>query len=130
MFHVLRGNTHMTSTLRGGWEGVRQKWDVIGCKEVEGWRVFLTSNLYFFLLKKIGFAPWPDIMLSQTLILLTKNLLFDTDARQWSHPLMIPLHVCGINRTVEPVVNLNMTWLAFVFVLISFVHMHSAVVIP
>ena len=22
----------------------------------------------FFLLKKIGFAPWPDIMLSQTLI--------------------------------------------------------------
>ena len=25
-------------------------------------------------------------------ILLTKNLLFDTDARQWRHPLMIPLH--------------------------------------
>ena len=33
-----------------------------------GWRVFRTSNLYFFLLKKIGFAPWRGIMLSQTLI--------------------------------------------------------------
>ena len=31
----------------------------------------------FFLLKKIGFAPLPDIMLSQTLILLKRNLHFD-----------------------------------------------------
>ena len=27
-----------------------------------------TLSLFFFLLKKIGFAPWPDIILSQTLI--------------------------------------------------------------
>ena len=27
-------------------------------------------------------------------------------------------------------VNLNVTWLGFVFILISFVHMHDAVVVP
>ena len=31
-------------------------------------QVFWTSNLFFFLLQNIGFARWPDIILSQTLI--------------------------------------------------------------
>ena len=39
-----------------------------------------TSNLCFFILKKIWFALWPDIMLSQTFVLLIRNLL------QWYHP--------------------------------------------
>ena len=43
----------------------------------------------FFLLKKIGFAPWPDIMLSQT---LTRNLPIESGVRQQSYPLMIPLN--------------------------------------
>ena len=34
---------------------------------------------------------------------------------------------CGPNRTTERVVNLNVMWLDFVFVLISFIHMHGAV---
>ena len=38
--------------------------------------------------------------------------------------------VCGINRTIERVVDFNVTWLGFVFVLISFVHIHGAVVFP
>ena len=46
------------------------------------WRVFQTSNL-FFLLKKVEFTPWPDIMLSQTLIqTLRRNVPFDSDFRQ------------------------------------------------
>ena len=49
-------------------KGVRQKWDVIGRR---GWRVsacFGHSIFIYFLLKNIGFAPWPNIKLSQTLI--------------------------------------------------------------
>ena len=37
---------------------------------------------------------------------------------------MIPL----LSRTTEHVVSFDVTWLGFVFVLISFVHMHGAVV--
>ena len=58
--------SHMTSTLRG--RGVvRQKWDVIGRR---GWvaNVLDVQSLLFLLLKKIGFAPWPDIMLTETLL--------------------------------------------------------------
>ena len=63
-------------------------------------------------------------------ILLTRNLPFDTDVRQGGHPLMIPLHFCGIKRTIERVVNLNVMWLGFAFVLISFIHVHGVVVVP
>ena len=63
-------------------------------------------------------------------ILLTRNLPFDSDVRQWSYPLIIPLHVCGLNRTIERIVNLNVTWLCFVFDFISFVHMHGVIVVP
>ena len=45
--------------------GVRQKWDIIGRKGMGGGG--LESDLdvrsSLFLLKKIEFAPWPDIML-------------------------------------------------------------------
>ena len=43
----------------------------------------------FFLLQKIGFAPWPDIMLSQTLIYYWQEIFLLT-VRQWRHPFMIP----------------------------------------
>ena len=85
----------------------------------------------FFLLKKIGFAPWLDIRLSQTLIyywqeifLLTLTLGSEV-ILQWYHCI-----VCGLNRTIARVVSLNVTRLGFVFVLISFAHMHGAVVVP
>ena len=82
------GDTHMTSTLRRGGGGrrggevLRQKWDVIGRR---GWRVSECSGrpIFIFLLKKIGFGPWPGMLM---------KLPFESDVRQWSHPLMIPLH--------------------------------------
>ena len=62
-------------------------------------------------------------------ILLTRNFPFDSDVSEaipsWHHAIF-----CGLNRTIERVVNLNATWLGFVFVLISFLQMHGAVVVP
>ena len=49
-------------------------------------------------------------------ILLTRNLHFDSDVRQWSHPLIYCCIVCGLNRTTERVVSLSVTWLCFDFV--------------
>ena len=46
----------------GGGGELRQKWDVIGCRR---WGVSECSGRP---IGYIGFAPWPDIMLSQTLI--------------------------------------------------------------
>ena len=66
-------NVESDGSREGGWRG---------CSKCPGRPPFI-----FFLLKKIGFAPWPDIMLSQTF--LKRNLPFDYDVRQWSHPLMI-----------------------------------------
>ena len=55
--HYFRDEAHMTSTLE--WqvvgEGGRQTGDVIGLRGRE-LQVFWTSNRYFLLLKKIGFA--------------------------------------------------------------------------
>ena len=55
-------------------------------------------------------------------ILLTRNLHFDSDVRQWSHPLMVLLHCLGAKSNYRTVVNLNVTW----FVLILFIHIHDA----
>ena len=63
-------------------------------------------------------------------ILLTRNLPFDPDVRHGGHLLMIPLHFCGTKRATERVVNLNVIWLGFVFVLISFIQLHGVVVVP
>ena len=41
---------------------------------------------------------------------------------------MLSLHFWGLNRPTEPVVNLHVIWLGFIFVLISFFHMHGALV--
>ena len=58
---------------------------------LRGWRVLWTSNLYFFIKE-----DW--IWISATTrhhtnnILLTRNLPFESDVREWSHPLMMSLH--------------------------------------
>ena len=50
----------------GRWSGVlRQKWDVIVLREWGLASVLEVQSL--FLLQKIGFARWPDIMLNQTI---------------------------------------------------------------
>ena len=52
------------------------------------WRVasVLEVQYLFFSLKKIGFAPWPDIMLSQTLIYYWQELW-----RETVKPAFIPI---------------------------------------
>ena len=63
----------------------------------------------FFLLKKIGY--WLCVITrhhaESNNMLLTRNLPFYSDVRQWSHPLHCI--VCGLNPTVERVVILNVT---------------------
>ena len=50
-------------------------------------------------------------------VLLTRNLCFEYDVRQWSHPLMISYcTACGINRTIEREVNLNATCLLLLLI--------------
>ena len=52
-------------------------------------------------------------------ILLARNLSFDSDVRQWNHPLMIPLCCLWTKSNNRMQVNLNMTWLfCFCFCLI------------
>ena len=79
----LSGDTHMTSTLREAGR-LRQKWDVIWQR-----RGFWTSNFCFFIKEN---WIWAMTRHHANNILLTRNLPFDSDVRQWSHPLMIPLH--------------------------------------
>ena len=62
-------------------------------------------------------------------ILLARYLSIDCGVRQWSHPLMIPLHCLWAesnNRTCGQF-ECDVTW--FYFCLNSFVHMHGAVVV-
>ena len=65
----IRGDTQMTSTFTG-WEegGGGAKNEIISDVRGRGVASVLDVQSLFFLLKKIGFAPWTDIMLSQTLI--------------------------------------------------------------
>ena len=65
---------------------------------------------------------WPDIMLIiyhwQEIFLLTPTS--DSEViLQWYHCI-----VCGLNRTIERVLNMNMRWLYF-FCLFDFVHSHA-----
>ena len=105
----------MTSLLRWGgeggrWWGIKQKWDAAGRR---GWMVSECSGrpiLIFLFIKENWICTMtrhlaePDINK-----LLTRNLLFDSDVRQWNCCIL-----CGLNRTIERVVNLNAKWLRFV----------------
>ena len=102
-----------------------------------GLAIILDVQSFCFLLRKVWFSLWPDIMLSQTLIYYWQEIFLLTDVRHWSHPLslssMVSLSgiikkkvslwyhyiVCGLNRTIERLVIMNVTWLGFVFVLVS-----------
>ena len=120
---------HIWRPLRGGGGvgggGVKQKWNVIGCRRV-GLCECSGRPIFIFSLKKSGFAPWPDIMLIiyywQETFLLT--LTSDSEASlKWYHCI-----ACGLNRTIGHVVNLNMTWLYFILYisfLFNFVDPHT-----
>ena len=106
------------------WGELRQKWDVnrrsrVGVSECSGRPTFIFFIKENWICAMTRHAE-PDIN-----ILLTRNLPFDSIM---SDSEAIHCIVCGLNRTRECVVNLNVTWLGFAFVLISFVHMYGAVV--
>ena len=65
-------------------------------------------------------------------ILLTRNLPFGSDVRQRSQPLMIPMHCLWAksNNRTRGQFECDLTLFLFCFVLISFIHMHGAVVVP
>ena len=82
--------------------------------DIEKWGVSKCSGrpIVTFLLKKIGFALWPEIMLSQKLIYYWQEIFFltltlDSEAILWLYHCI----VCEVNQTVERVINLNVTWL-------------------
>ena len=94
----------MTNTLRGV-GGPKKKWDVTGRRGV---RVNEFSGGPIF-------------------ILFIKENWICAMTRHHAEPSNIYCIVCGLNRTVERVVNLNVMWLGFI--LISLVHMHGAVIV-
>ena len=116
---TVSGDTHMTSTLRRRM-GVRQEWDAIGCRGGGGYQVFRTFNLYLFLLKKSGVVHHAKPNVN---ILLTRNLTFDSDFRQWDHPLMMPLHFLWAksNKRTRGQFECDLTWFCFCF---DFVRSH------
>ena len=63
-------------------------------------------------------------------ILLTRNLPFDSDIRQRSHTLMIPLHYlqAKLNKRTLGQFEFDVTQFVFFF-FTSFFHMHGAVVL-
>ena len=88
--------------------------------DVGRWGVIECSGcpIFIFLLQKIVFAPWPDIMLAQTLIYYwQENHPFDSDVRQWSQPLMIPLHCLWAksNNRTHGQFECDVTWFCFCF---------------
>ena len=112
----LRGDIPMASTLGGG------------KNEMLTWM----SNLYyyFFFIKENWISAMIRHRAESDEKLLTRKLSLDSGVRQWNYPLMIPLLCLWLNRTIKRVVNLNVMGLDFVFVLIWFVHMYSAVIVP
>ena len=119
-----RGDTHMTPTLReddgGAGRGLRQKWDVIGRGGV-GLASVLDAQSYFF--RKLGCAMTRHHAESNN-ILLTRNLPIDSGIRQWSHPLMIPLHCLWAksNNRTRGEFEWDVTWFCFYF---EFVRSHA-----
>ena len=61
----------------------------LGEAKMRCYRVFWTSNLYFFIKENWIWAMTKDHVNN---ILLARNLPFDSDVRRWSHPLMTSLH--------------------------------------
>ena len=122
----LKGDTCVTSTMRaggGGWR-LRQKWDVI---ERKGWGVskcVLDIQSLFFFIKKMDYAVTRHHAEPSVYILVTRSLPFNSDVRQWSHLLMIPLHCLWAksNNGRRDQFECDVTWFYFCF---NFVRSHA-----
>ena len=115
----LRGDTHMTTTLRGEGRWLTQKWDVI--RRI-GWGVARVLNVQSFFIKIIWICAMTRHAESNN-ILLTRNLLIDPNIRHWSYPLMIPLHClwAKLNNRTRNQFGMWRSWLCFSF---DFVRSH------
>ena len=94
--------------------------DVVG-----GGRECSKRPVFIFLLKKIGFAPWPGIMMSQTLVYYWKEIfLIDSGVRQWSSSLMISFHCLWVksNNWACGQFECDVNWFSFNF---YFVRSHA-----
>ena len=105
------------TTLR--WEGGRGKAKMWCYRMGWGWGVASVLHVQplFFLLKKIRSAPWPDIMLSQTLMLLIRNLLLNLMLYSKSHSFIMPFHFLWAksNNKTRGQFECDKTWLRFRF---------------
>ena len=107
-----------------GWGGVRKNWDVIGrrrvgCSECSGRPYFIFFIKENCICVVTRYQEEPNNNYWQEIFLLTLPSGSETSI-YWYHCI-----VCGLNGTIELVVNSNIMCLGFVFVLILFVHMHS-----
>ena len=113
---MVRGDTHITSILSGG-AGTTQKWDVIGRRGV---RVRECSGrpIFIFFTKENWICTMTRLHAETNInILLTRNLPFDSDVRQWSHPLMIQLHFlwAKLNNRMRGQFECDLIWICFCY---------------
>ena len=109
------GVIHIRRQLCGGVWGIRQ-WDVIERSRVGGLASVLDVQYLLIWLKKIGFAPRLDILLSQSLIDYWQEILLLTLTS--NSEAILSWYQCisyGLNRTTERAVNLNVMLVGFVF---------------
>ena len=90
------------SSLIGEGGGLWQKWDFIRRSWVGGGVVsVLDVQSSSFLIKQNWICAVTTHHAEPNMnILLASNLPYESDVRQWSPPLVIPLH-CELNRTIE-----------------------------
>ena len=96
------------------------------CNLMRSHQTFRTSLISHFQIKYefgISFkrAIWENMAMTKhhaepnVNILLTRNISFDSDVIQWSHPLTRPLYCLWANWNNKRLVNLKMTWLGLFF---------------
>ena len=103
--------------------GLRQKWDNSGRRGEGVKEIFWTSNLFF--IKENWICTMNRHHAESNInILLTRNLPIDSGVRQWSHPLMIPLHCLWAksNNRTRGQFECDVTWFCFCF---HFVRSHA-----
>ena len=94
--------------------------------DVKGWAVSKYSGRPIFIVFTKENWIWAMTRHDANNILLTRNLLFDSNIRQWSHSLMLPLHCLwtplnyGTCGQFECDMILFLLWFCF-----DFVHSHA-----
>ena len=114
----------MTSTLRRGEEG-GDRWDknemlLNAGGKGRGGRVreCYGRPIFIFFIKENWICAMTRHQAEPNInILLTRNLPFDSDFRQWSHPSMIPLHCLWAksNNSTRGQFECDATWFCFCF---------------